>query len=54
MSEYQIAVDNDHQKVSWLIIPPTLKKLKGHVALGVSAIPFLCPLQKISYSFEIS
>ena len=37
-----------------LFMPPTLKKLKGHIALGLFVCQFVCPLQKLSYSFEIS
>ena len=32
---------------------PTLKKLKRHIALGLSVLPFVRPLQKSSYIFEI-
>ena len=32
---------------------PTLKKLKRHIALGLSVLPFVRPLQKSSYSLEI-
>ena len=32
---------------------PTLKKLKRHIALGLSVLPFVRPLQISSYSFEI-
>ena len=54
------------QQTCWLLImpptlkkfkglmPPTLNKLKGHIALGLCICPFEHPLQKISYSFEIS
>ena len=39
-------------------MPPTLKKLKRHIALGLSVHasvrPFVRLLQKLSYKFEIS
>ena len=41
--------------IKWCIpvfMPPTSKKLKGHIALGLYV--HVCPLQKLSYSFEIS
>ena len=35
-------------------MPPTFKKLKGHIALGLPVCPFVYRLQKFSYSFETS
>ena len=32
---------------------PNFKKLKGHIALGLSVLPFVHPLQNLSYSFEV-
>ena len=37
-----------------LLMPPTFKKLKGHIALGLSVRPSVYRLQKFSYSFETS
>ena len=34
--------------------PNILNKLEGHIALGQSVIPFVRPLQKLSFSFKIS
>ena len=38
----------------FIFMPPTLKKLKGHIAFGLSLRLFVRLLQKLSYSFEIS
>ena len=38
----------------WFLCPNIFNKLEGHIALGPSVIPFVRPLQKLSYSFEIS
>ena len=37
-----------------IVMPPTLEKLKGHIAFGLSVRPSVCPLQNLlRYSFEI-
>ena len=45
------------EQYMYSIIPTTLKKLKGHIALGVSVCPFVrpfvYPFKKISYGFRI-
>ena len=39
----------------WFFFAPNIfNKLEGHIALVPSVIPFVRPLQKLSYSFEIS
>ena len=36
-------------------MPPTLEKLKGHIALGLSVHPSVRPLQNLlRYNFDIS
>ena len=40
-------------------MPPTLKKLKEHIALGLSVLPSVCPsvlpsVTNLRYGFEIS
>ena len=37
-----------------LYAPNIFNKLEGQIALGPLVIPFVRPLQKLSYSFEIS
>ena len=37
----------------YISMPPTLKKLKQHIALCLLVLLFVRPLQKLSYSFEI-
>ena len=34
-----------------IFMPPTLKKLKGHIALGLSVRPSVCP--SVRYKFKI-
>ena len=58
--KYCRMLQGEHSAIlSTFIMPPTLKKLKGHIALGLYVCVYVCmsmhPLQKkIIYSFEIS